>query len=55
MAYVDAGKSERQTQNREIALLRDELGYRYLGEWSERESNRNIEEGLLNARLAKCG
>lgn len=28
------GKPERATQDRVIALLRDELGYRYLGDWA---------------------
>ncbi len=32
------GKPERKTQNRLIALFRDELGYRFLGDWSERPS-----------------
>jgi len=36
------GKSERETQNRIIALFRDELGYRYLGDWSDRTNNSNI-------------
>ncbi len=43
---TDIGKPERATQNRVIALFRDELGYRYLGDWSDRASNSNIEEGL---------
>ena len=30
------GKSELATQNRVIALIRDELCYRYLGDWSDR-------------------
>jgi len=49
------GQAERVTQNRVIALFRDELGYRYLGDWSDREGNSNIEEGLLTAHLMKAG
>jgi len=45
------GQPERATQNRVIALLRDKLGYRYLGDWNDREGNRSIEEGLLTGRL----
>jgi len=41
----DMGKSERVTQNRIIALFQDELGFRYLGDWSDRQGNSNIEEG----------
>jgi type I restriction enzyme R subunit len=48
------GKRERVTQNRVIALLRDELKYRYLGDWSDRPGNSNLEEGLLKEYLAKC-
>jgi len=39
----DVGKAERETQNRLIALFRDELGYRYLGDWSDRDRNSKIE------------
>ncbi len=45
------GKSERATQKRVITLFREELGYRYLGEWSDRDGNSNIEEGVLSERL----
>jgi type I restriction enzyme, R subunit len=48
------GKAERVTQNRVIALFRDELKYRYLGDWSDRSSNSNIEEELLKGYLTKC-
>jgi type I restriction enzyme R subunit len=47
------GQPERATQNRVIALFRDELHYHYLGDWTERDGNSNIEEGLLTKWLAK--
>src|SRR6266508_2299162 len=49
------GKPERATQNRIIALFREELGYRYLGDWTDRARNSNIEEDLLTAWLTRCG
>jgi type I restriction enzyme R subunit len=49
------GQPERATQNRVIALFRDELSYRYLGDWTDRDDNSNIEEGLLAAWLTKSG
>ena len=49
------GKKERETQNRVIALFQKELGYRYLGNWEEREFNSNVEEEILTAYLTKKG
>jgi len=54
------GQAERATQNRVIALFRDELKYEYLGDWTDRSGfdgngNSNIEQGLLTAYLTKCG
>jgi type I restriction enzyme R subunit len=49
------GQPERATQNRVIALFRDELRYRYLGDWADRVDNGNVEEGLLAAWLTKRG
>ncbi len=49
------GKPERVTQDRVIALFIDELGYTYLGNWSDRAGNSNVEEELLSANLAKRG
>jgi type I restriction enzyme, R subunit len=46
---------ERATQNRVITLFRDELGYRYLGDWADRDGNSNIEESLLSAWLTRRG
>ncbi|HEY5523032.1 MAG TPA: HsdR family type I site-specific deoxyribonuclease, partial [Desulfuromonadaceae bacterium] len=51
----DVDKRERDTQNRVISLFRDELGYRYLGDWTDRDGNSNIEEGMLNSYLARNG
>jgi type I restriction enzyme, R subunit len=51
----DIGQPERATQNRVIALFRDELRYRYLGDWTDRDGNSNIEEGILASYLTKCG
>ncbi|WP_238985444.1 type I restriction endonuclease [Nitrosococcus halophilus] len=49
------GQKERQTQAQVIKLFREQLGYEFLGNWSDREGNRNIEEGLLRSWLAKGG
>jgi type I restriction enzyme, R subunit len=49
------GQPERITQNRVVALFRDELHYRYLGDRRDRDSNSNIEEGLLTAYLSRNG
>jgi hypothetical protein len=46
---------ERATQDRVIALFCQEMGYRYLGDWSERSGNGPIDDGLLSASLAKSG
>ena len=48
------GEPERATQNRVIALFRDELGYRYLGDRSDDE-NSNIWEEHLTAWLTQSG
>ncbi|MGH9437399.1 MAG: type I restriction endonuclease, partial [Terriglobia bacterium] len=52
---MSIGDSERVTQNRVIALLRDELRYTYLGDWRDRDGNGNIEENLLAAYLTRNG
>jgi type I restriction enzyme R subunit len=51
----DIGQSERETQDRIIALFRDELGYGYLGDWTDRDDNSNIEHKFLAAYLTKAG
>jgi type I restriction enzyme R subunit len=49
------GQKERKTQQRVVKLFRDTLGYRYLGNWEEREGNRNIEPEVLQAWLKSKG
>lgn len=49
------GQPERVTQDRIVAIFRDELRYRYLGDWTDRDGNSNIEEGLLSDWLTKSG
>lgn len=51
----DIGKPERATHSRVVALFRDELNYRYLGDWTDRTGNSNIEGGLLTAWLGGAG
>jgi len=41
------GKSERETQNRIVALFKNELEYAYLGNWEDQERTQPIEENLL--------
>lgn len=49
------GKPERETQKRIIAMFRDQLKYRYLGDFTERQNNSNIEEGALSEYLTRTG
>ncbi len=49
------GQPERATQDRVIALLQGELGYRYLGDWTDRANNSNVEEDLLARHLGGAG
>jgi type I restriction enzyme R subunit len=52
---TDIGKPERVTQDRVIALFRDELQYRFLGSFIDRANNSNIEEELLTCFLTRRG
>lgn len=51
----DVGQPERKSQNRVVALFRDQLGYEYLGNWSGRERNSNVEIALLTQNLKARG
>jgi type I restriction enzyme R subunit len=47
----NVGQIEKRTQARVVKLFRETLGYDYLGDWSDREGNRNIEAQWLRAFL----
>ena len=49
------GQREIQTQRRVIAFFQDALGYRYLGRWQDRPSNRNVERELVANWLKRQG
>ena len=49
------GQIERATQNRVVKLFHDSLSYDYLGDWSDRPINSNIEVELLSRFLKKQG
>lgn len=51
----DIGEREFQTQRAVIRFFTDDLGYRYLGHWKDREGNSNVEEALLRAWLRRQG
>lgn len=48
-------KPEKVTQNRVIQLFCDQLGYEYLGDWTDQPDNSNIEESILTDYLTKAG
>jgi len=49
------GRKEKETQQRVVKLFRETLKYEYLGNWEDREDNRNIKPDLLMAYLQKQG
>ena len=49
------GELERATQRRVIGHFRDHLGYALLGNWHERDNNRNIEPEILTRFLKSQG
>lgn len=55
MTSDKVGKPEKATQKRIIGLFEDKLGYRFLGDWTDRPNNSSIEEGLLSDYLKGAG
>jgi len=52
---TDVGQIERLTQNRVVDLFHEQLDYKYLGNWEDRENNSNIEEDILRKYLYAKG
>ncbi|MBR7890124.1 HsdR family type I site-specific deoxyribonuclease [Marinomonas sp. A79] len=51
----NVGQRERITQNRVVGFFQTELGYDYLGDWQDREGNKNIEPEYLRQWLLSRG
>ncbi|MHB2149647.1 type I restriction endonuclease subunit R [Calditrichota bacterium LG25] len=49
------GEKEARTQYRLVHFFQNALGYRYLGNWKDREGNDNVEEELLTDWLKRQG
>ena len=49
------GEIERKTQNRVVALFKNDLGYDYLGDWQDRPDNSNVKKDLLTKWLSDRG
>ena len=49
------GQREIQTQRRVVAFFQNALGYKYLGRWQDRPSNRNVERELVANWLKSQG
>jgi type I restriction enzyme R subunit len=55
VSHSSIGALELATQKRVVSLFRDKLGYDYLGDWTDRVGNSNIELDLARGWLAKQG
>lgn len=40
------GQRERLAQQQVLRFFQDEMGYRYLGKWKDRDGNSHAEEGV---------
>ena len=49
------GQREIETQRRVVAFFRDTLRYNYLGDWTDRPANSNVEQELLASWLRRRG
>ena len=51
----NVGQREKVTQKRVVKFFQQQLGYDYLGDWTDRKNNRNIEPALLANWLESQG
>ncbi|MDQ0959411.1 type I restriction enzyme R subunit [Streptomyces sp. B4I13] len=51
----DVGQVEREAQKRVVRLFKEQLSYRYLGNWEYRTGNSNIDVELLESNLRARG
>ncbi len=51
----EVGEVERRAQDRVVRLFREQLGYQYLGNWTHRAQNSNVEVELLTQNLRARG
>lgn len=51
----NVGQKERETQKRVVNFFQQALGYRHLGDWHDRQNNRNVEIDVLKPWLLKRG
>ena len=49
------GQPEKPVQDAVVSFFQDTLDYDYLGNWIDRQDNRNIEESYLRAFLGRQG
>lgn len=52
---MKVGQLEKITQNRIVKLFRDDLGYEYLGDWSNHDDNSHIKDEYLRPFLKEQG
>ena len=52
---MTVGQREGETQNRVLTFLQESLGYKYLGDWTGRVGNSNVEKDQLHAFLKRRG
>lgn len=51
----EVGRREFYTQRQVVQFFQDDLNYRYLGNWKNRDGNSNVEEDILRAWLIRQG